>query len=485
MRSICTGRWFSSSNPSYLSDIYFCISSVYQGSYPHTALNKERANNVIPVNMYIEKLYMKLNSTGTNYGSGKGYTVTLIKNNVDTDVSLTFLGTDIEKVYEATLPGLYLEAGDIVKFRISSIGAPVQSYNPKWTFVIRTVESNYYPIFSGAWLVLPLTPYRYNYICGTTLTGLETDINYRNQICAVSGVIKSMYISLDASLSGTGSIRFTLFKNKIATSLTVDLAIGVSSANVSSDVTVTKGDVLSLGLLRVSGSQSSITISCGISIRSDTDGEFPLLFGSENYSSLSPTVQNRFPLNNCGAGGDGLSGTNIYDLTIYENLRLRDYFIELSNAPGVGKSWVIDLYDNTSTRGLPVTISDANKSGSNTTDEVQFSIGEYISGISTPSGTPTTLVYLYGGVGAFLDQIDEVLVDQEAAIACVNVIGSTISNLEHLEGKEVIILADGEVIEGRTVTNGQLVPPLEHSYATTHIGLRYDSDLVILPRESD
>lgn len=57
--------------------------------------------------------------------------------------------------------------------------------------------------------------------------------------------------------------------------------------------------------------------------------------------------------------------------------------------------------------------------------------------------------------------------------------------LDHLEGKEVVILADGEVIEGRTIVNGDFDPPLGHSYSTAYVGLRYISDLGILQPEID
>lgn len=53
-----------------------------------------------------------------------------------------------------------------------------------------------------------------------------------------------------------------------------------------------------------------------------------------------------------------------------------------------------------------------------------------------------------------------------------------ISGLDHLEGKEVVALADGNVVRGLTVTAGQIVLPFSASIA--HIGLPYEATLMTL-----
>lgn len=53
-----------------------------------------------------------------------------------------------------------------------------------------------------------------------------------------------------------------------------------------------------------------------------------------------------------------------------------------------------------------------------------------------------------------------------------------ISGLDHLEGKEVVALADGNVVRGLTVTAGQIVLPFNASIA--HIGLPYEATLMTL-----
>ena len=56
-----------------------------------------------------------------------------------------------------------------------------------------------------------------------------------------------------------------------------------------------------------------------------------------------------------------------------------------------------------------------------------------------------------------------------------------ISGLDHLEGKEVAVFADADVINGITVTSGAIA--LSKPVGKAHIGLPYTSDMQILPVE--
>jgi len=54
----------------------------------------------------------------------------------------------------------------------------------------------------------------------------------------------------------------------------------------------------------------------------------------------------------------------------------------------------------------------------------------------------------------------------------------TVSGIDHLEGREVSILADGNVVSGKTVTDGAVTLPRKAS--RVHLGLKYISDLETL-----
>lgn len=56
---------------------------------------------------------------------------------------------------------------------------------------------------------------------------------------------------------------------------------------------------------------------------------------------------------------------------------------------------------------------------------------------------------------------------------------TTIKGLWHLEGEDVVLLADGAVVKGKTVSNGQIT--LDQAASKVHVGLPYTGDLKTLP----
>lgn len=60
---------------------------------------------------------------------------------------------------------------------------------------------------------------------------------------------------------------------------------------------------------------------------------------------------------------------------------------------------------------------------------------------------------------------------------------SVISNLWHIEGKDVDVLADGNVVSGLTVSDGQIT--MQEPAATVHVGLPYQKDIMTLPLDFD
>lgn len=68
---------------------------------------------------------------------------------------------------------------------------------------------------------------------------------------------------------------------------------------------------------------------------------------------------------------------------------------------------------------------------------------------------------------------------------CYETPQSEITGLSHLEGREVAVLADGNVIKGLTVENGKIM--LKHPASVVHVGLPYSAELetldLTLPRQ--
>lgn len=70
-------------------------------------------------------------------------------------------------------------------------------------------------------------------------------------------------------------------------------------------------------------------------------------------------------------------------------------------------------------------------------------------------------------------------IHMDAALTYYGAPATTISGLDHLEGKQVAVLADGAVIPGKTVQSGAIT--LDHPASLVTVGLPYTCDLQTLP----
>ncbi len=77
----------------------------------------------------------------------------------------------------------------------------------------------------------------------------------------------------------------------------------------------------------------------------------------------------------------------------------------------------------------------------------------------------------------FTDQEDAFFVD--SGLTYSGTATTTITGLWHLEGKDVVALADGAVVDGITVSGGSITLPAAAS--VVHVGLPYDAEMQTLP----
>ena len=92
-----------------------------------------------------------------------------------------------------------------------------------------------------------------------------------------------------------------------------------------------------------------------------------------------------------------------------------------------------------------------------------------------------------GSVVRYIEYIEKALVDDYAffvdcGLTYDGVAATTISNLDHLEGEEVAILADGAVHPNVTVTSGEIT--LQVSASVVNIGLPYTATVKTMPIEA-
>lgn len=108
-----------------------------------------------------------------------------------------------------------------------------------------------------------------------------------------------------------------------------------------------------------------------------------------------------------------------------------------------------------------------------TTDEVYFVVKRIING--------TTRRYIEKVMPRITDEDTYNYFFVDCGLTYSGAEATIISGLEHLEGKDVIVLANGAVIADKTVSNGQIT--LNRAATLVHIGLSYTSDLETLNLE--
>ncbi len=110
-----------------------------------------------------------------------------------------------------------------------------------------------------------------------------------------------------------------------------------------------------------------------------------LIYGSQ-FTAASTTLTEYASLEGSGGGAFGTTAPPIQQVIPHE-LTLSDWYISLSVAPGVGKSWTMNLRKNNSTVAT-IAITDAATTGSYTGTPIPFSAGDLVDVEFVPAGTP-------------------------------------------------------------------------------------------------
>lgn len=97
------------------------------------------------------------------------------------------------------------------------------------------------------------------------------------------------------------------------------------------------------------------------------------------------------------------------DTVVPHDLTLDRLRVEVTTAPGVGRSWTFALMKNGAATGLTCTISGANTSAEDLSNTVSYAAGDTISIRSVPSGTPSSTGNLWWSVRQEADNLFAVI----------------------------------------------------------------------------
>ena len=356
--------------PSSTATTYFSIIAVGNGS--STTENQRRF--LIPGSYTLSSISMLLDAAP---GAGRSWTFTVQKNGVDT--SITFSITDTATTGSDLVNTVSFAAGDSITLKVVPAGTPAGT-QMHWYLL---AEGSNAIVCGGTGSNQPSTT-AVNYSMAQTASTLNATETNRQQMCAVAGTMKNLYVQCNAAPGSGKSWGVTVVKNGTDTALTATIAnTATTSSDTSNTVTVAAGDRLSIKI-SPSGTPTATEIYWGFEITPTVDGESPMMYGFNSNPSASATNYQHV----CGTTV-AWSATRGDRDGIAPAVEFRKLYAQVATAPGAGKSLAFTVYKGSVAQPLTTTISEANTSASDTSNSFTTAASDRISYECVPSGTPT------------------------------------------------------------------------------------------------
>ncbi len=344
----------------------------------------------IPADGKLKSMFIKISGAP---GGGKSYTFHLMLNGNPTALAVTISGA-VATTGNNTVNEIIVAPGDKVSLKVTDVGGPGNLYaywslmfvgdNPAESIVLGSIRTD-------------KTGIRYSQISNTaSAPQAGTDIGIL-QICPTDGTLKDMYIEQNQN-AGQGSFTYTLRVNQIDTLLAVTITHpAVAGNNVADDIPVVAGDELSLKITPAGAPTNSPYAAFGVLFAPDIDGESILLggildnldTGFPDYHQLCPVVFTQLWTNTNGTKQQGL-----------QECTLKKLYVEISNAPGGGRSYTITVQREAADSTLVAVINDPATTANDIVHEVAVSNYDTVGIESVPAGVPAGR-QLYWGVVSF------------------------------------------------------------------------------------
>ena len=199
----------------------------------------------------------------------------------------------------------------------------------------------------------------------------------------IAGTFSKLYLRFPTAIGAGTSYTVALMVNNAATSLSAQITdAGLTAQDTSNTVTVAAGDMVSFRITPSGTPASNPIFQVGVVFDATTSGESPIL-------SLGSTASTT------GTVYASLGSYSVWDAT--ESLRstvfptngvISNMYVDLSTAPGVGKTNTITLVKNGTPTSQTCTVSDTATTCTDLTNSVTVAPGDTVSLQQTPSGTP-------------------------------------------------------------------------------------------------
>lgn len=201
-----------------------------------------------------------------------------------------------------------------------------------------------------------------------------------------AGTLDSLYVEVETAPGSGKSITFTVMKNGAPTSLSATISNDETTSNdLSDNVSIAVGDDI---YLRVTPSGTPAVDYSRISSCFSPTNTKESVWVFHQTATLDGTTR-YFTPNGSHASYSTTLSREEYIVT-EDNMQASDLRLELSAAPGIGKSRTFTLMLNGAPSALTVTISDLNTTGSDLANTVALSQGDTVCWAQTSAGSPSS-----------------------------------------------------------------------------------------------
>ncbi len=320
-------------------------------------------------------------------GTGKSLTFTIVKNGVDTGVTITISDTAVSGV--DSTHSVTFAAGDTGCIKCTGTGTPTYSYTHG--SMIFTSTNTGESIISGVINCNTTTKMYCGMSNGRTnsSSASESDVI---QYFPCPGKIKNLYITLYTD-PGTNpdAYKFVFRLNGAdSTLLKTIIADNTTGNDTAHEITVAAGDYGCLSAEPIDSPSASSIAAYGFTFVADVDGESICFGGGTGANASNSAVRYSFLNRNRGNFIGSTTESDVYQGSqtpaVYKKL-----YVNGSAAPGAGKSYNVLLRQNGSSTTLSATLADSAVAANDTTHSVTAADGDEINTMITPSGTPTAI----------------------------------------------------------------------------------------------
>jgi len=198
-----------------------------------------------------------------------------------------------------------------------------------------------------------------------------------------AGTLKNFKVKLGTAPGAGDTWTFTVRKNEADQALVVAIAdANTEGSDEVNTVSVVPGDTICVSAVETNAPENT-TVAFSLEFDSTTADE-TLWGGGSFYGSLSTTNTEYTGPFRCD------KTTNEVDTYFVAPMSgtLKNLYVALDNAPGVGKSRAFTVRQNAGDTSVTCTISDTNKTGNDTVHTLNVTAGERINFKMVPAGTP-------------------------------------------------------------------------------------------------